>query len=158
MRLTVFSDYTLRVLIYLGLRNDRLCTIAEIADAYAISRNHLMKVVHNLGLRGDIETVRGKGGGIRLARDPAEINVGAVVRATEHDAPLVECFDTEASACRIEAACLLKGVFGRAAQAFYAVLDQYTLADLLKTERRMTALLEIPLPGPAAQPGDPPLS
>lgn len=158
MRLTVFSDYTLRVLIYLGMRNDRLCTIAEIADAYAISRNHLMKVVHHLGLRGDIETVRGKGGGIRLARDPAAINVGAIVRATEQDAPLVECFDIGTSSCRIEAACLLKGVFGKAAQAFYAVLDQYTLADLLKTEQRMADLLEAEKAPRTAGSGEPPLS
>lgn len=152
MRLTVFSDYTLRVLIYLGLRRDRLCTIAEIAEAYAISRNHLMKVVHNLGLRGDIETVRGKGGGIRLAREPSAINVGAVVRAAEHDAPLVECFDPANSCCRIEAACLLKGVFGKATQAFYTVLDQYTLADLLRTEQHMADLLEV------TKPAAPPLS
>lgn len=142
MRLTAYSDYTLRVLIYLGLHAPARCTIAQIASAYGISRNHLMKVVHDLGRRGDIASVRGRGGGIRLAREPESINVGAIVRATERDGSLVECFARSRGDCRIEAACVLKHVFAAAAEAFFAELDGYTLADLLRTERRMARLLE----------------
>lgn len=143
MRLTTFSDYTLRVLIYLGLRQDERSTIGEIADAYAVSRNHLMKVVHHLGQQGYIETLRGKGGGIRLAREADAINVGEVIRVTEQETALVECYESATSCCRIEGACLLKGVFGEAVQAFYAVLDQYTLADLLVTERQLRQVLPL---------------
>lgn len=141
MRLTVFSDYTLRVLIYLGVRGQELSTIAEIAEAYGISRNHLMKVVHHLGQSGYVETTRGKGGGLRLAKDPAEINVGAVVRSTEGGSAIVECFDAEESGCQIQSACLLQGVFRQAVEAFFQVLDRYTLVDLLRPQQRLARLL-----------------
>lgn len=144
MRLTAFSDYTLRVLIYLGLRDRQLSTINEIAEAYGISRNHLMKVVHHLGRQGYIETIRGKGGGIRLAMEPREIRVGAVIRLTEQDTSLVECFERATSCCRIENACLLRGAFGEALQAFYAVLDEYTLADLLAPEAELRRAFPLP--------------
>lgn len=143
MRLTVFSDYTLRVLIYLGVRGEELSTIAEIAKAYGISRNHLMKVVHYLGQSGYVETMRGKGGGIRLAKKPSEINVGAVARATEGGSAIVECFDAEESTCQIQTACLLQGVFRQAVEAFFEVLDRYTLADLVRPQQRLVKLLMI---------------
>lgn len=141
MRLTVFSDYTLRVLTYLGLRREGLATITEIADAYDISKNHLMKVVHELGVRGYVETVRGKGGGLRLKVSPAAISLGAVLRASEADTALVECFDKESSRCCIAPACAARGILRQAQEAFYKVLDDYTLADLLEPQQRLSTIL-----------------
>ena len=141
MHRTTFSDYSLRVLMYLGARRGELCTIAEIAGAYDVSENHLMKVVHGLARHGYVETLRGRGGGLRLAKDPADIKVGAVVRDTEADDALVECFDPETSACRIGPACVLKGVLDRANDAFYAELDRHTLRDLLRPRPRLLELL-----------------
>lgn len=143
MRLTTFSDYTLRVLVYLGVHDEGLATIGDISAAYGISENHLMKVVHHLRQRGYIETVRGKGGGIRLARAPATINVGAVVRDTEENLNLVECFERASSDCRIERACILRNALGRALDAFFAVLDEYTLADLLVPRARLRKMLPL---------------
>ena len=143
MRLTTFSDYTLRVLVYLGVHDEGLVTIGDIAAAYDISENHLMKVVHYLGQHGYIETVRGKGGGMRLARAPEKINVGDLVRGTEENLKLVECFDKKASDCRIEAACVIRGVLGRALEAFFGVLDGYTLADLLAPKPRLLKMLTL---------------
>ena len=137
MRLTLFSDYTLRVLMYLGVHRDGLSTISQIAEAYDISRNHLMKIVHYLGQCGYLETVRGKGGGIRLAREPADINVGSVVRQTEKDTVLVECFGSQTSTCRIVPACELKIILKEASEAFYQCLDRYTLQDLLRQEANL---------------------
>jgi Rrf2 family nitric oxide-sensitive transcriptional repressor len=142
MRLTTFSDYTLRVLMYLGAQRDELVTIAEIAAAYGISENHLMKVVHFLAQQGYVETVRGKGGGLRLAVAPEDIGVGEVVRGTEESLALVECFNTESSECKIAPACLLKGIFKKAAKAFFAELDRYTLADLLRPASRLARILQ----------------
>lgn len=137
MRLTVYSDYALRVLIYLGQHPDGRCTIADIAAAYGISRNHLMKVVHHLARHGDVASVRGRGGGIRLARPPQAINVGTIVRATERDGRSPDCLARRGGGCRIEAACALKDTFALAAEAFFTALDRITLADLLRTERRL---------------------
>jgi Rrf2 family nitric oxide-sensitive transcriptional repressor len=140
MRLTKFSDYALRVLIYLGVHAE-LATIAQVAEAYGISENHLTKVVHFLSQHGYVETLRGKGGGLRLLRAPADICVGEVVRATESHLSLVECFDAPRSNCKIAPACALKAVFADAADAFYAELDRHTLTDLLTPRVRLRRLL-----------------
>lgn len=132
MRLSSFSDYSLRVLMYLGVQTDRLATIAEIAAAHDISRSHLMKVVHQLGCGGYIETLRGKGGGLRLAHEPQEIVIGQVIRHTESDFALVECFG-EKTSCRIQGACCLPAILDEALKAMFLVLDGYTLADLLRS-------------------------
>lgn len=136
MQLTRYSDYSLRVLIYLAVRPRQLATIDEIARAYGISRAHLMKVVHQLGRGGFLETVRGRGGGFQLARVPEEIGVGEVVRFTEGTLDLVECFDPATSRCRIEPACALQGVLKEGLDAFLETLDGYTLADLVSRRRR----------------------
>ena len=141
MRLTTFTDYSLRVMIYLGLRDNRLATIADIATAYGISKNHLMKVVHFLGQQGYLETQRGKSGGLRLALRPEEINLGKLVRDTESNTVLLECFEPETSECRIEPVCALRGILGRSLQAFFAVLDEYTLADVLSNRTQPVQIL-----------------
>jgi Rrf2 family nitric oxide-sensitive transcriptional repressor len=130
MRLTTMTDYALRLLMYVAQRPDRLCTIAEVAQAYGVSEAHLMKITHHLGRGGFLETVRGKGGGMRLAAAPARINLGAVVRAVEPDFMLVECFDG-GSGCALTGSCRLAGVISGALAAFLAHLDARTLADLL---------------------------
>ena len=142
MRITSFTDYCLRVLTYLGLKEGELCTISEIAEHYTISRNHLMKVVYELGRLGYVETVRGKHGGMYLYRAPTRINLGELVRRTENDLALVECFHT-GNDCRLTPSCLLHEVLSDALQAFLAVLDRYTLADLLKPKQELAALLAI---------------
>lgn len=138
MRLTRYTDYAMRVLLYLGARPERLCPIAEIARAYAISQNHLMKVVNDLVNAGYLESVRGRAGGVRLARPASEINVGALIRHTEDDFDLVCCGD-----CVIAPACGLTGALDEALDAFLAVLDGYTLADLLDKRGDFLRLLSI---------------
>jgi Rrf2 family transcriptional regulator, nitric oxide-sensitive transcriptional repressor len=142
MRLTNFTDYTLRVLIYLGAHRDenRLATIGDIASAYGISENHLMKVVHQLAKQGYVDTTRGKGGGMRLARAPEDINVGAVVRGAEEDLAMVECFEEGNLNCPIAPACVLHGVLARALRAFFDVLDGQTLADLLLPQAQLVSI------------------
>lgn len=143
MRLTRYSDYSLRVLIYLALRAGHRATVEEVAESYGISRAHLTKVVHALGRAGFVETIRGRGGGLRLSRSPDAINVGDVVRHTEGRMDLVECFDPETSSCRIEPACALRGVLEEALDAFLATLDEHTLADLVARRRKpLLRLLE----------------
>lgn len=141
MRLTSFTDYSLRVLIYLAAQPERRATIAEIATAYDISENHLTKVVHFLGKQGWVATVRGKGGGMGLALPPQEIPIGAVVRAAEGDDLPAECFGRDHSTCTIVRVCRLKGVLREATLAFHAVLDRFTLADLVMNPQALTALL-----------------
>jgi Rrf2 family nitric oxide-sensitive transcriptional repressor len=140
VQLTRYSDYSLRVLIYLALDPERLVTIEDIAQGYDISKAHLMKVVHHLGLRGYVETVRGRGGGLRLARRPEEIRVGEVVRWTE-EMDLVECFDPASSQCAIEPVCGLRSALHEALAAFLAALDRYTIADLVERRRKPLARL-----------------
>ena len=130
MRLTNYTDYSLRVLIYLASkRPDELSNITEIAEAYGISKNHLMKVIHELGKMGIVETIRGRGGGLRLALPPEKINIGTIVRKTEDDFRLVECFGE--GSCVITPVCGLKHVLHRALAAYLSVLDEYTLKDLV---------------------------
>jgi Rrf2 family nitric oxide-sensitive transcriptional repressor len=142
MRLTSFSDYTLRTLIYLAFRPDRLCTIEEIAAAYDISANHLTKVVHQAAQAGDVQTVRGQHGGLRLARAPEAINIGAVLRRTEPDWDMAMCFGA-GNACVLQPACVLQGVLGDALAAFLAVMDAKTLADLVRPRRQLSELLQL---------------
>src|SRR6202045_4207092 len=136
MRLTLWTDYALRTLIFVGAKGGRLATIAEIAESFDISKNHLMKVVNRLGQQGDLDTVRGKGGGIRLARSPTEIRVGAIVRETEEDLAVMGCL-AETGFCRIEGCCVLRHALREATLAFLQTLDGYTLADLLAPGARL---------------------
>lgn len=130
MRLTVYSDYSLRLLMYLAVRPERLSTIQEVAKAYNISSNHLMKVVHQLGQAGYVHTIRGRSGGMRLGRAADEIGLGELIRHTEPDMDVVPCFEPDHQDCPLRRACRLKGALDRARIAFLAVLDEYTLADL----------------------------
>ncbi|MEJ1959035.1 MAG: Rrf2 family transcriptional regulator [Nitrosomonadales bacterium] len=131
MRLTQYTDYSLRVLIYLAYRQDKIVTITELADFYKVSRNHLVKVVHNLGIQGYIATTRGKNGGLRLGRPAKEIVVGDVIRKMEPDFDLLECFNPVTDQCVITHSCALKSVLINARDDFLATLDQYTIADTL---------------------------
>lgn len=135
MKLTRYTDYALRVLLYLGARPDRLCSISEMAKAYNISQNHLMKVVHDLGKAGFVASQRGRRGGIQLARPPAEIRVGAVVRHTEEGFDLIDCGN-----CIIAPACGMTGVLRQALAAFMSVLDEHTLEDVLAKRVDMLSL------------------
>lgn len=142
MRLTQHTDYALRVLTYLGLKApDDLATIKQIAGCYGISENHLMKVVHRLAQSGLIETVRGRQGGMRLAMEPAHISLGRVVRECEEDMRLVECFDPVTNNCVIAPVCALPSILDEALIAFLAVLDRYTLADLLRPRNGLAKVL-----------------
>lgn len=143
MRLTNYTDYTLRTLIYLALTIDRMVTIAEISEHYGISETHLNKVVHQLGLAGDVETVRGKGGGLRLARPPEVIHVGEIVRRCEPDMVIVPCFG-ETGGCAIEPDCVLQKAMQGALKAFLMELNRYTLADLIAPRRKLAVLLGLP--------------
>ena len=140
MRLTQWTDYTLRVLMYCAATEGRTqpVTITEVAEGYGISRSHLMKIVQQLSAQGLLETTRGRGGGMRLMRPAADINVGVVVRATETDFNLVECFDPATDQCRLSGHCRLKGVLGQAMDAYLAVLDGVTLADLVASATAST--------------------
>jgi len=140
MELRYYTDYALRVLIYVGLRPNRLCLISEIADAYGISENHLMKVVHGLAKGGFILTYRGKGGGFRLAKSAKDIAIGAVLRHTEGPFEPVECFRA-GSKCPISGPCGLPGILDEAFEAFSKVLDRYTLEDILERRSRLTRRL-----------------
>ena len=131
MRLSDYTDYTLRVLMYCAAHTDRLVTIAEIAERHQVSKNHLMKIVNDLARQGLLGTTRGRGGGLRLLQAPAAIRIGDVVRGAETDFRLVECFEASTDTCTLTATCRLKGVLHRAMQAWLAELDAVTLADLL---------------------------
>lgn len=143
MQLTLYTDYSLRVLIHLSLQDDKPLTINEIAEFYKISRNHLVKVVHNLAQKGFIHTTRGKGGGIRLARPADTISVGEVVRQTEPNFHIVECFNAAAAPCAALPVCKLKAILGEATDSFLSVLDGYTIADLLENREQVVSLFGI---------------
>jgi len=141
MQLTRYTDYALRVLMYVGIHTERMVTIAEIADVFDMSHNHLMKVVQELSARGYVKSTRGKNGGIELGRPAEEINIGEVVRHMESNFHIVECLDPGRSLCRIIPGCTLKKVLQEAVVAFQEVLNQYTLADLLKNRSTLGRLL-----------------
>ncbi len=130
MRLAEYTDYTLRVLMYCAAHPDRQITIAELAEHHGVSKNHLMKIVNDLARQGVLETTRGRGGGLRLLKRPADIRVGDVVRSSETDFRLVECFDRRTNVCSLTPSCRLKGVFHAALQAYFKELDGATLADI----------------------------
>ena len=130
MRLTDYTDYTLRVLMFCAMHPERSVTIGELAQSHAISKNHLMKIVNNLAREGLLQTTRGRGGGLRLLKNAAEIRIGDVVRLTETDFRMVECFDASSNACTLTAHCQLKQVFWFALQSYMAELDKVTLADI----------------------------
>lgn len=136
MRLSEYTDYALRVLMYCATHRGERITIADLAERHAVSKNHLMKIVNDLARQGVLETTRGRGGGLRLVEDPARIRIGDVVRACETDFRLVECFDAATDACTLTPSCRLKHLFGGALQAWWRVLDGATLADIA-----------VPLPG-----------
>ena len=149
MRLTLWTDYALRTLIYLGAKGG-CSTIAEIAKSFDVSKSHLMKVVNRLGRQGYIETIRGKGGGIKLGRSPAHIRIGAIVRETEEDLAVMGCL-AGSDFCRIEQCCVLRQALHEATLAFLQTLDGYTLADLLKPRVPLVHALGLALDIRAAQ-------
>jgi Rrf2 family transcriptional regulator, nitric oxide-sensitive transcriptional repressor len=142
MHLTQFSDYALRTVLYLGCHPGRHVSVDEVSRAYGISRHHLVKVVQTLTEIGVVEAQRGRGGGMQLAKDPADINIGWLIRNTEPHFNLVECFDPRANLCPITPACGLKGALDRARQAFLAVLSEYSLDRLLEQRSDLASLLK----------------
>jgi Rrf2 family transcriptional regulator, nitric oxide-sensitive transcriptional repressor len=143
LRLTVYTDYSLRLLMYLALKDGGLATIAEVAESYGISKNHLMKVAHQLGVAGYVATVRGRSGGLRLAKPAEAIGLGQVVRHTEPDMALVPCFEPINAPCAIQRCCVLQRALGKACLAFVEVLDGYTLGDLVEPLAPLRASLSI---------------
>jgi Rrf2 family transcriptional regulator, nitric oxide-sensitive transcriptional repressor len=142
MRMTLHTDYALRMLIYMAARPDGPCTVNDVAEAYGLSRNHLLKVAQTLRDLGIVETSRGRAGGVRLAKAPETIGIGALVRATETEFSLAACMQAESDACcAISPACRLKGMLHEALAAFLAVLDKYTLADIVRNRAQLGPLL-----------------
>ncbi|WP_173918119.1 Rrf2 family transcriptional regulator [Halobacillus sp. Marseille-Q1614] len=144
MRLKKYTDYALRVLIYTATKpSDELSSKKEISDVFHISENHLGKIIHQLNKLGYIDTIRGRSGGVKLAKNPEEINIGMVVKAMEDDFYLLECFNSSENYCVITPACKLKHLLNEALGAFLNVLDQYTLADLLQNKDELRELMDI---------------
>lgn len=131
MKLTSFTDYSIRLMMYVAVRNDRLVSIREVSEVFGISRNHLMKIVHSLGKEGFLETVRGKNGGFRLGMPAEQINLGKLIRYTEEDLNVVECFDDNNNNCKIIERCMLAGVLQMALNSFFDILDKHYLDDLI---------------------------
>lgn len=145
MRLNLHTDYSLRVLMFVGLKGHELSTISEICGGIGISRNNVMKVVYELGRHGYLETIRGKNGGVRLAAKPADISIGEVVRATENDLAIIGCLQSK-DYCQLQKICVLRNALNEATSAFLAVLDGYTLEDLIRPRRPLAKLLGIASP------------
>lgn len=144
MNLTSYSDYALRIFIYLGSQPDNpLVTIQEISDTFGISQHHIGKITYDLNKLGYLETVRGRSGGIRLAKAPQEINLGHILRITEGNFHLVECFNEQFNTCRIGPACRLKHILKEALDAYLSVMDSYTLADVLTNAETLRRLLKL---------------
>lgn len=143
MKLTLHTDYALRMMIFLAVRRDRPATVSDVAATYGLSRNHLLKVARNLGRLGYIRTVRGRSGGIALARSPEDVNLGEVVRRVEDGFALVECLQAAGGACALSPACKLKGVVKTALEAFLQVFDRFTLADIASDREAIAALLDL---------------
>ena len=141
MRLTTQTDYALRMLMHLAVNGDRFSTISEIADRYGISKNHLMKVAQTLSGWNVVDAVRGRAGGLRLARKPAEISLGSIARPLESGSALVECFAGDGGECLVTPACRLKGALAEAQEAFFTVLDGYTIEDLVRRNPALRDLL-----------------
>jgi Rrf2 family nitric oxide-sensitive transcriptional repressor len=140
MRLTLHTDFALRVLIQVSLNEGKLTTISEIAQSFDISKQHLMKIVNDLSQKGYLDTVRGRNGGIRLMRDPRDINIGQMVRDTEDQLDVIGCLERKGY-CQIERVCVLRGILRDATDAFLAVLDSHTLADLIRPHKALSSLL-----------------
>ena len=138
MRLTIYIDYALRTLMHLAVHRERLVTIQDIADVHGIAKNRLTKVAHQLGLMGVDKTVRGRNGGLKLGKEPAQINIGAMVSSTEPDFYMAEYLDRARNDCALSPACVLKGVLRSAIAAYLAVLDGLTLKNLIKKGRDHT--------------------
>lgn len=157
MNLTLHTDYSLRILLYLAEHTDRPVSTREISDAYGISRNHLVRVVQTLQAHSFVKAATGRSGGIKLARDANGINIGEVVRKTEPNFRIVECFDVPSNTCRILPVCSLRGVLVTALESFFATLDKYTLADLvrMKGSQRISDFLPVHSLGAAVAPGLP---
>ncbi len=147
MQLTQYTDFSLRVLIYLSLKKpEELGTVSEIAAFYGISRNHLVKVVHNLASHGLIQTIRGKHGGMRLARPATEISIGEVVRLTEPNFDIAECFNSTTNNCTITPVCALKSILGEARGRFLQELDRHTIADAVTKKSALSKRIHLSLP------------
>ncbi|MCC3862246.1 RrF2 family transcriptional regulator [Pseudemcibacter aquimaris] len=132
MRLTSFTDYSVRVLTYVAKKNGELASIREVSEVYGISSNHLMKVIHHLGKGDYLETIRGKNGGFRLAKEPKDINIGELIKYTEEDMTLVECLGNKEGRCLLQEECNFSNVMQEALDAFMGTINKYTLADLIK--------------------------
>lgn len=145
MKLTLHTDYALRMLIFLGIHDGKQKTVSDVAKAYGLSRNHLLKVARNLGRLGYVTTTRGRSGGISLSRPAREINIGAVIRAMEDDFALVECRSEDGGTCVITPACRLKSIVRRAVEAFLAVFDSCTLDELIGHRTLLEELLAFPI-------------
>lgn len=142
MQLTQFTDYSLRALIFIGLRENNHCSVSDIAKSYGISRNHLVKVVNHLSQLGYVQTIRGYNGGVKLSMRPSEINIGEVVQKVEPNFHIVECFDGVKNNCLISPACKLKHALYKAQRSFLDVLNEYTLADVLINKSELTELFQ----------------